>query len=68
VKLLEFLSSAEAQNLFADTNFEYPANPRVKPNGLLLHWGAYTGDDSNVAAAGEFQAAAIRVADRVGYR
>jgi iron(III) transport system substrate-binding protein len=68
VTLLEFLSSAGAQNLFADSNFEYPANPRVTPHGLLLHWGAYKGDESNVAAAGEFQAAAIRLADRVGYR
>jgi iron(III) transport system substrate-binding protein len=41
IKLLEFLSSGEAQQLFADIN---------------------------IAAAGEFQAAAVRLADRAGYR
>jgi len=68
VRLLEFLAGPEAQNLFADGNFEYPANPRVAPHGILARWGAFRADESNVAAAGEFQAAAIRVADRAGYR
>ncbi len=68
VKLIEFLSSAEAQNLFADSNFEYPANPKVKPHEILLRWGAFKEDDVNVAAAGEFQAAATKLADRVGYK
>ncbi len=27
IQLIEFLSSAEAQNLYADANYEYPANP-----------------------------------------
>ncbi len=68
VKFLEFLSSVEAQNLFADSNFEYPANPKVKPHAILLRWGTFKADDINVAAAGEFQAAATKLADRVGYK
>ncbi len=68
IKLLEYLSSVEAQNLFADSNFEYPANPKVKPHEILLKWGPFKADDVNVAAAGEFQAAATRLADRAGYK
>jgi len=68
VKLIEFLSSTEAQNLFADSNFEYPANPKVKPHEILVKWGSFKADDANVAAAGEFQAAATRLADRAGYK
>lgn len=68
VRLLEFLSSVEAQNSFADSNFEYPANPAVKPHEILLRWGPFKADDINIAAAGEFQAAATRLADRVGYK
>jgi len=68
VKLIEFLSSVEAQNLFADSNFEYPANPKVKPHAILLRWGPFKADDINIAAAGEFQAAATKLADRVGYK
>ncbi len=68
VTLIEFLSSVEAQNLFADANLEYPVNPKVKPHEILLRWGPFKADDINVAAAGEFQAAATRLADRVGYK
>jgi iron(III) transport system substrate-binding protein len=68
VTFIEYLSSVEAQNLIADSNFEYPANPKVKPNDILLQWGTFKADDVNVAAAGEFQAAATRLADRTGYK
>lgn len=68
IKFIEFLSSPEAQNLFADTAFEFPANPDVAPHALIARWGKFKADDLNIAAAGEFQAAATRLADRVGYK
>jgi len=68
VKLLEFLSSPEAQQMFADGNFEYPVNPHASPSPVLARWGKFKADDVNVAAAGEFQAAATRLADRAGYK
>ncbi|MBI2526860.1 MAG: extracellular solute-binding protein [Candidatus Rokubacteria bacterium] len=68
VKLIEFLASPEAQQMFADSNFEYPANPQAAVNPIVARWGKFKQDDTNVAAAGEFQAAATRLADRAGYR
>jgi iron(III) transport system substrate-binding protein len=68
IALIEFLASPEAQQLFADANFEYPANPQAAPHALVRAWGTFTHDDVNVAAAGEFQAAAIKLADRAGYK
>jgi iron(III) transport system substrate-binding protein len=68
VLLLEWLSSGEAQSLFADANMEYPANPRVKPNPVVASWGEFKPDPINVAKHGEYQAAAIRLMDRAGYR
>ncbi len=68
IRLIEFLSSVEAQNLFADASFEYPVNPKVKPNAILETWGSFKADGIGVASAGEFQAAAVRLADRVGYK
>jgi iron(III) transport system substrate-binding protein len=68
VKLIEFLTSPEAQQMFADSNFEYPANPQAAVNPLIGMWGKFKQDDTNVAAAGEFQAAATRLADRAGYK
>ncbi len=68
VKLLEFLASPEAQQMFADANFEYPANPQAGVHAVVARWGKFRQDDINVAAAGELQAAATRLADRAGYR
>jgi iron(III) transport system substrate-binding protein len=68
VKLIEFLSSPDAQNLFADANYEYPANPSVKASAILTTWGNFKADTVDVAAAGELQAAAVKLMDRVGYK
>jgi iron(III) transport system substrate-binding protein len=68
IQLLEFLSSADAQNLYADVNYEYPANPAVKPSTIISAWGDFKADRVDVAAAGELQAAAVKLMDRVGYK
>jgi iron(III) transport system substrate-binding protein len=68
VRFLEFLSTPEAQRLWAEASFEFPANPAAPSHPLLAAWGRFKMDDTNVAAAGQLQAAATRLADRVGYR
>jgi iron(III) transport system substrate-binding protein len=68
IKLIEFLSSPEAQQMFADRSFEFPANPQAAVNPIVARWGTFKQDDINIAAAGELQAAAVRLADRAGYR
>jgi len=68
IKLLEWLSSAEAQKLFAGLNMEYPANPKVKPDPKVAAWGEFKGDDSNIAKAGALQRKAVMLMDRAGYR
>ncbi len=68
IKLLEFLSSEKAQNLFADVNMEYPVNPKVKPSKIVAAWGEFKQNPMNLAKAGELQTAAIKLMDRAGYR
>jgi iron(III) transport system substrate-binding protein len=68
IKLIEFLSSTDAQNLYADANYEYPANPGVKASTIITAWGDFKADTVDVAAAGELQAAAVKLLDRVGYK
>jgi iron(III) transport system substrate-binding protein len=68
VRFLEFLASPEAQQMFADLSFEYPANPQAAINPLVARWGKFKQDDINIGSAGEFQAAATRLADRAGYK
>ncbi|BCT67170.1 hypothetical protein NNRS527_00748 [Nitrosospira sp. NRS527] len=67
-RLLEFLSSEKAQNLFADVNMEYPVNPRVKPDPAVAAWGTFKQNTINVTTAGELQAEAVKLMDRAGYR
>jgi iron(III) transport system substrate-binding protein len=67
-KLLEWLSQPEAQGKFASLNLEYPASPAVKADERVLAWGEYKSSPLNVAQAGELQADAVRLMDRVGYR
>lgn len=68
IRLLEWLSSEKAQNLFADVNLEYPANPAVKSDPVVAAWGQFKQNPVNVAKAGELQAAAVRLMDRAGYK
>ncbi|MBQ1784316.1 MAG: Fe(3+) ABC transporter substrate-binding protein [Gammaproteobacteria bacterium] len=68
VKLLEWLASPAAQNLFVDANFEYPVNPQVAPATKVQGWGEYKANLLNVATAGQLQAAAVKLMDRAGYK
>ena len=65
--LLEWLSQGEAQALFAGSNLEFPANPKVPADPLVAAWGDYRGDDLNVSEAGRLQVRAVRLMDRAGY-
>lgn len=67
-KLLEWLSSDKAQNLFADNNLEYPVNPKVKPDQTVAAWGSFKQNLINVKEAGSLQAQAVKLMDRVGYK
>lgn len=67
-RLLEYLSSVDAQQMFANTSMEFPVNPKAEAHPIVRGWGPFRQDDINVAAAGEFQAAATRLSDRVGYK
>ena len=68
VKLLEWLSSQDAQGEFASLNMEYPVNPSVSPDPVVAAWGSFKADLLNVNEAGRLQPAAIRLMDRAGYR
>ncbi|HKS11563.1 MAG TPA: extracellular solute-binding protein [Pseudomonas sp.] len=67
IKLVEWMTSEEAQKLFADTNQEFPANPKVKPSAEVAAWGEFKADSIPVEVAGKRQAEAIRLMDRAGW-
>ncbi|MFZ9872826.1 MAG: Fe(3+) ABC transporter substrate-binding protein [Steroidobacteraceae bacterium] len=67
-KLLEWLSTGDAQRLFAGSNMEYPVNPAIEIDPLVRSWGSFTPSRVNIVEAGRRQAAAVRVMDRAGWR
>ncbi len=68
IGLLEYLSSPEAQRIYAEVNFEYPVNQDAPTSPLLAEWGAFRIDPINLSAYGQHNAEAVRIFDRVGWR
>ena len=68
IKLLEYLSSEDAQDFYASANKEYPVL-----NGALVHdairdWGEFSEDEINVSKLGSLQKEAVFLAQEVGYK
>ncbi len=68
IKLLEYLVTPEAQEYFANVNFEYPVNAKVPPNPVLQSWGTFKLDDLNPAVFAANSAQAAKIMDRVGWK
>ncbi len=67
IKLMTFLASDEAQKLYAEGNFEYPANPAVPASEIVQAWGSFTPDTINVADVAKFEKAAAKLVDEVQF-
>lgn len=68
IKFLEYLASAEAQKVFAQSNYEYPAVSGVAAAPALSKFGTFKSDPMNVSAYGKFNGDAIKVMDRAGWK
>lgn len=67
-KLIEWLASEKAQKFFTDTGFEYPIFNKVAPSAALQAWGPYEPSETSIVKAGELQAQATKLMDRVSYK
>ena len=61
VKLMEFLSSPEAQKIYAFANFEYPIAPNAEPAELVKNWGTFTPDDVNLMDLAKLRSTALKL-------
>jgi iron(III) transport system substrate-binding protein len=68
VKLLNWLSSAVAQSLFANSNMEYPVNQKVKLHPQVQKWGDFKQNTDNISHSGVNQEAAIELMHRAEYQ
>ncbi len=68
IRLVEFLTSDEAQRLFAEGNQEYPVKAGVPWSATLQSWGDFRADTLSLTALGEGNDEAVRVFDSVGWK
>lgn len=68
IKFLEFLTSDEAQNIFAGANHEFPAVPSVAPPPDVEAISHFKADPLPVTTYGERQGEAQTVYDEAGWR
>jgi iron(III) transport system substrate-binding protein len=68
VKLIEFLASDEAQEIYAGTVYEYPIRDGIAVAPLVAAWGAFKADDLDLSLLGKHNAEAVRIADRVAWQ
>ncbi len=67
VKFVEFMTSEAAQSVFAQANYEYPANKSVEPSDLLKSWGEFKAQDINLVELGKYNQRAVEIFNEVGW-
>lgn len=67
IKLMEFLSQQTAQEMYSEQNFEYPANPAVKPSALLQSWGNFKSDSLPLSDIAKYRKQAAIIVDQIGF-
>ncbi|GAB6188955.1 Fe(3+) ABC transporter substrate-binding protein [Marinitoga arctica] len=68
IRLLEFLTSKDAQKLYAEANYEYPANPEVEPSEFLKSFGKFEPQDIDLTLLGEYNSKAVEIMDKAGWK
>lgn len=67
LKLMEFLSSGEAQKIYAEQVFEYPVMPGAEPSEIVKSFGAIKPDALPLVDIAKNRKAASELVDKVGF-
>jgi iron(III) transport system substrate-binding protein len=67
VKLIEYLSSAAAQKIYAETNYEYPVLKGVALHPMVASWGTFKADKAYLSKIAEQRGMASRLVDQVAF-
>ncbi len=65
--LMEFLSSAKAQEIYAEQVFEYPIAPGAQPSQITRDYGELVADTLPITEIARLREAASRLVDEVGF-
>ncbi|WP_322865586.1 Fe(3+) ABC transporter substrate-binding protein [Aquicoccus sp. G2-2] len=67
LKLMEFLASPKAQQIYAEANYEYPVAPGVAPDKVVASWGAFTPDTANLSDLARLRPDAVKLMEEVDF-
>jgi iron(III) transport system substrate-binding protein len=67
IKLLEFLVSDQAQQVYANANYEYPVKPGVAANAIIAELGTLSVDSLTLPEIAAQRKAASELVDKVGF-
>ena len=65
--LMNFLVSEEAQEMYAETNMEYPVRPGVKASKLVASWGEFKADALSLETIAKQRKAALILLDKAQF-
>ena len=67
LKFMEWLSGDAAQQIYAETNHEFPVKPGVARSALVQSWGDFTPDSKSLGEISSFRPAALRIMEEVDF-
>lgn len=67
VRLIEFLVSPKAQEIYAEKNNEYPIDPKVAPSPVVRSWGTLKADQLPLDNIAKYRKRASELVDKVGF-
>ena len=67
LKLMEYLSSGEAQKIYAEVNFEYPVLDGVQASDLVKSWGSFKADPISLNMIADARKKASELVDIVDF-
>jgi iron(III) transport system substrate-binding protein len=67
MKLIEWLAGDKAQQMYADTNYEYPLRAGIAVNPTIAGYGALKADSIPISKIAQHKKAAANLVDKVGF-
>jgi iron(III) transport system substrate-binding protein len=64
---MEFLTSPEAQGIYAAANHEYPVSPDAEPSEMVASWGSFTPDDVDLMELAGLRGEALKLTQEVDF-
>lgn len=67
IRLMEFLTSASAQEIYAEVNGEYPLLPGASASDLVASWGDLVPDDTPLTDIARLRGTSLRLTEEVAF-